>query len=137
LESKKLPGIRLVPIEFKALRQTPTECAQPFQQIRSRGLARDPEHSAIGNGYLNFVTLLEAQYLHDRRRKPNGKAIPPPRNLHGFLLDIHPYLGISNARLNLEIVFLVIPELGSALLAENITVEDLESGLKAIAPSQT
>ena len=29
------------------------------------------------------------------------------------------------------------PETGSALLAENITVEDLESGLQAIDPSQT
>jgi hypothetical protein len=136
LESKKLPGIRLVPIEFKALRQAPTECAQPFQQIRSRGFARDPEHSTIGNGDLNFVTVLERQYLDDRRRKPDGKAIPPLRNLHGFLLDIHPDLGISIS-IEPKNNLCGDPWLGSALLAENITVEDLESALKAIDPSQT
>jgi 3-dehydroquinate synthase len=37
---------------------------------------------------------------------------------------------------NGKIRFVVTPRLGSALLAENITVEDLESGLRAIAPSQ-
>ena len=38
---------------------------------------------------------------------------------------------------NGKIRFVVTPRLGSALLAENITVEDLESGLRAIDPSQT
>src|SRR3984957_6373130 len=38
---------------------------------------------------------------------------------------------------NGKIRFVVTPRLGSALLAENITIEDLESGLKAIDPSQT
>ena len=37
---------------------------------------------------------------------------------------------------NRKIRFVVTPKLGSAFLAENITVEDLESGLKAIDPSQ-
>jgi 3-dehydroquinate synthase len=37
---------------------------------------------------------------------------------------------------NGKIRFVVTPKLGSAFLAENITVEDLESGLKAIDPSQ-
>jgi 3-dehydroquinate synthase len=36
-----------------------------------------------------------------------------------------------------NIRFVVTPKLGSALLAENITVEDLESGLRAIDPSET
>ena len=38
---------------------------------------------------------------------------------------------------NGKIRFVVTPRLGSALLAENITIEDLESGLRAIDPSQT
>ena len=38
---------------------------------------------------------------------------------------------------NGKIRFVVSPKLGSATLAENITVEDLESGLRAIDPSQT
>jgi 3-dehydroquinate synthase len=38
---------------------------------------------------------------------------------------------------NGKIRFVVTPRLGSALLAENITVEDLEAGLSAIDPSQT
>ena len=37
---------------------------------------------------------------------------------------------------NGKIRFVVTPALGSALLAENITVEDLESGLRSIDPSQ-
>jgi 3-dehydroquinate synthetase len=37
---------------------------------------------------------------------------------------------------NRKIRFVVTPKLGSAFLAENITVEDLESGLTAIDPSQ-
>lgn len=36
-----------------------------------------------------------------------------------------------------KIRFVVSPKLGSATLAENITIEDLESGLRAIDPSQT
>jgi 3-dehydroquinate synthase len=36
-----------------------------------------------------------------------------------------------------KIRFVVTPKLGIATLAENITVEDLESGLKAIDPTQT
>jgi 3-dehydroquinate synthase len=38
---------------------------------------------------------------------------------------------------NGKIRFVVTPGLGSALLAENITIEDLESGLRAIDPSHT
>jgi 3-dehydroquinate synthase len=38
---------------------------------------------------------------------------------------------------NGKIRFVVTPSLGNALLAENITVEDLETGLRAIDPSQT
>jgi 3-dehydroquinate synthetase len=38
---------------------------------------------------------------------------------------------------NGKIRFVVSPRLGSAKLAENITVEDLEIGLRAIGPSQT
>jgi 3-dehydroquinate synthase len=38
---------------------------------------------------------------------------------------------------NRKIRFVVTPKLGSGLLVENITVEDLESGLQAIDPSQT
>jgi len=36
-----------------------------------------------------------------------------------------------------KIRFVVTPKLGSATLAENITMEDLESGLRAIDPTQT
>ena len=38
---------------------------------------------------------------------------------------------------NRKIRFVVTPRLGSAFLAENITMEDLKSGLRAIDPSQT
>jgi 3-dehydroquinate synthase len=38
---------------------------------------------------------------------------------------------------NGKIRFVVTPKLGRALLVENITVEDLESGLRAIDPSET
>src|SRR5271166_5095465 len=36
-----------------------------------------------------------------------------------------------------KIRFVVTPKLGSALLADNVTIEDLESGLQAIEPLQT
>ena len=36
-----------------------------------------------------------------------------------------------------KIRFVVTPKLGSALLADNVTLEDLESGLQAIEPPQT
>jgi 3-dehydroquinate synthetase len=36
-----------------------------------------------------------------------------------------------------KIRFVVTPKLGSALLADNVTVEDLESGLQAIEAPQT
>jgi len=38
---------------------------------------------------------------------------------------------------NGKIRFVVTSKLGSATLAENITLEDLQSGLRAIDPEQT
>jgi 3-dehydroquinate synthetase len=36
-----------------------------------------------------------------------------------------------------KIRYVVTPKLGSALLADNVTIRDLEFGLQAIEPSQT
>src|SRR5215469_9725834 len=58
LESRKLPGIGLVPIEFEAIRQATTESTQPFQEVCPRRLTRDMEPAPISHGNLDFVTFL-------------------------------------------------------------------------------
>jgi hypothetical protein len=57
LESRKLPGISLVPVEFKVVRQATAKCAQSLQQFLARRLPRDIEPATIGNVNLDFVTL--------------------------------------------------------------------------------
>src|SRR5216684_517962 len=47
LVSKKLPGIRLVPIELEVGRKAPAEGAQALQQLFTPGLARDAERAGV------------------------------------------------------------------------------------------
>jgi hypothetical protein len=39
----KLPGIRLIPVEFEIGGQTSAKCVQPRQQFVAAGFARDAE----------------------------------------------------------------------------------------------
>jgi hypothetical protein len=71
--SKKLPGIRLVPIELEVGRQTPSECTQPLQDFVATGLAghfqftsNERERAESSSQPLDLERLIEAFGSEDR-----------------------------------------------------------------------
>jgi hypothetical protein len=86
--SMKLPGIRLVPVEFEVGGQAPAEGAQAFQQLLPAGLARDRERSGVGDVDFDLVAFLQLKRLDHGGRQANGEAVAPFGDLHGNTLDI-------------------------------------------------
>src|ERR1700733_7177998 len=84
-ESKKLPGIRPIPIELEVGRQTPSECAQPLQEFVATGLAGHFQFASIGDANFNIVALFQFQCFYDLGGKTNRKAVAPFRDLHASL----------------------------------------------------
>jgi hypothetical protein len=58
---KKLPGIRLVPIELEVGGEATAEAAKAFQQLFASGLARDAELSSLRDVDFDLVAFLEAE----------------------------------------------------------------------------
>ena len=73
--SKKLPGIRLLPIELEIGRKAPSEGAKPLQQFRAAGLARDGEFPRIGDMDIDLIPFLEPQRFDHCSGKAEGEAI--------------------------------------------------------------
>jgi hypothetical protein len=90
--SKKLPGIRLVPIELEVGRQTPSECTQPLQDFVATGLAGHFQFTSIGDADLDIITPPSFQCFNDGGGKTNRKAVAPFRDLHdglhGYTVDL-------------------------------------------------
>jgi hypothetical protein len=59
LVSKKLTGIRLVPIEPEIGGEATSEAAEALQQLVASGLARHAEIFGIGDVDFDLVALLE------------------------------------------------------------------------------
>src|SRR5580704_17354751 len=93
--SKKLPGIRLVPIELEVGRQTPAECTQPLQDFVAPGLAGHFQFTSIGDADLDIVALLQFQCFNESRGKTNRKAVVPFCDLHDGSTDIQRNICIS------------------------------------------
>src|SRR5215471_11425128 len=82
LVSKKLPGIRLVPIELEIGGKAPAEGAQALQQLLATRLARDREVARIDDMDLDIVAFLQLERFDHRRRKADGEAVAPLCDLH-------------------------------------------------------
>ena len=78
----KLPGIRLVPVEFEVGGETAAEGAEALQQFLPRGLAGDGEGPGIGDVDFDLVALLERKCLDDGGGESNGEAVAPFGDLH-------------------------------------------------------
>src|ERR1700688_3552940 len=83
LVSKKLPGIRLVPVELEIGGKAPSKGAKPLQQFRAAGLARDGEFPRAGDMDFDLVALLESQRRDHGGGKTDGETVAPFGDLHG------------------------------------------------------
>src|SRR5689334_14279880 len=88
LLSKKLPGIRLFPIELEVGGQATTEGSKSLQQLLTPGFVRDGEFTAVGDVDFDLVALLQLQCFDHGGGKADGQAVAPFRDLHEDLNDI-------------------------------------------------
>src|SRR5271155_6213935 len=97
LLSKKLPGIRLIPVELEIGRQPPAKGPQPVQEILSLWLASDAECALAGHMHVNLITRLKLQRFDNGRRKADRKAVAPFGDLHDALprIDIKSIVYLS------------------------------------------
>jgi hypothetical protein len=70
--SKKLPGIRLVSVEFEIWWQAPSEGAKPLQQFLAARFVRDGEISRVGNMDFNLITFLKFERIDHSGGNANG-----------------------------------------------------------------
>jgi hypothetical protein len=82
LVSKKLAGIRLVPIEFEIGRETAAETAKARQKLSTSWLPRDPELPGVCDIYLNLIAFLELERVDNRGRKADSETVSPFADLH-------------------------------------------------------
>jgi hypothetical protein len=80
--SKKLPGIRLVPIKLEVGWQTPAEGPETVQQVFSPGFAGQTEFPPIRNVDLDLVAGFQLQGLDNSGGETDGEAIAPFCDLH-------------------------------------------------------
>jgi hypothetical protein len=59
--SKKLPGIRLVPVELEVGEKAPAKSAKALQQLVTPGLARHAELTPVGNMDFDLVALFQLE----------------------------------------------------------------------------
>src|ERR1700676_3453489 len=83
LVSKKLPGIRLVPVELEIGRKTPPEGPKPVQQFRAARLAPDGEFAVAADMDFDLIALLESQRRDHGGGKTDGETVAPFGDLHG------------------------------------------------------
>src|SRR5437879_4226336 len=74
LVSKKLPGIRLFPVELEIGREAPAESAQALQQLITPGLARDAKLTTICDMDFDVIARFQLKSLDHRGRKADGEA---------------------------------------------------------------
>jgi hypothetical protein len=89
LVSKKLAGIRLIPVVLEVGGGAAADGAQAFQQLVAAGLARHSELPPVRNMDFDLVTFLKPQRFDDDGGKTNGEAVPPFTDFHAvFSADI-------------------------------------------------
>jgi hypothetical protein len=75
--SKKLPGIRLIPIELEIGRKPTAEGAKPLQQRLAAGFTRDDEFPRVGDMDFDLIAFREFERLDHGSGKPNREAVAP------------------------------------------------------------
>src|SRR4051794_11617780 len=83
--SKKLSGIRLIPVELEVVRETPAKRAEAVQQVGAARLSRNPEAAGIRQMDLDLVAFLELQRLRNGCRQADGQTIAPLCDAHVWL----------------------------------------------------
>src|SRR6266851_785381 len=84
LVSKKLPGIRLFPVELEVGRKPPAEGAQALQQLITPGLARNAERAAVGHVDFDVIAGFKLQRLDHGGGKTDSEAVAPFGDVHGI-----------------------------------------------------
>jgi hypothetical protein len=82
LESKKLAGIRIIPVELEIGRKTAAEASESFQQLVTARLPRNAELPGADHMDFNLVAFSKFKRLHHGGRKTNGQAVSPLGDLH-------------------------------------------------------
>jgi hypothetical protein len=90
--SKKLPGIRFVPVELEVGGEATAEGAKALQQFVASGLARYAELSSVRDVDFDLVAFPESERFDHDGRKANRKAVPPFCDLHAGSPSIGIYM---------------------------------------------
>jgi hypothetical protein len=83
---RKLPGIRLFPVELEVGGKAPAKSSQALQQLLTPWLTRHAELTLVGNMDLDLVAFFQFERVDDRGGKANRQTVVPSRDLYGFLL---------------------------------------------------
>jgi hypothetical protein len=89
LLSKKLPGIRLIPVELEIVRKTAAERAKTLQEFVTPGPARDAKLPGVSDMDFNLVAFLEFERFDHGGGKADREAVSPLGDLHSLSMDIH------------------------------------------------
>jgi hypothetical protein len=80
--SKKLPGIRFVPVEFEIGRKTAAKGAKALQQFPTPGLPRNAKPAGIGYMQLNLIAFLQLKRFDHACGKADSETVSPFADLH-------------------------------------------------------
>jgi hypothetical protein len=80
--SKKLPPIRIIPVELKIDGKPAAESTQSLKQLIAIWLARDTELSRPSDMNFNLITFLKLEGVNNGCWKTNGEAVAPFGYLH-------------------------------------------------------
>jgi hypothetical protein len=82
LVSKKLTGIRLIPVELEIGGEAAAEGAKAFQQFVAAGLTRHAKLTPISDMDFDLVAFPEPERFDHDSGKANREAISPFGDLH-------------------------------------------------------
>jgi hypothetical protein len=82
LVSKKLTGIRLVPIELEIGRETTAERAKALQQFAASGFSRNCELPRVGDMDFDLIAFSELERFDDGGGKADRETVSPFCDLH-------------------------------------------------------
>lgn len=94
--SKKLPGIRVVPVELEIGGQATAKGTKPLQQLFASGFACNAELPGVRDMDFDLIALLEFKRFDHGSRKPARETVSPFCDLHAGPLSwiyaaIHVY----------------------------------------------
>jgi hypothetical protein len=87
LVSKKLTGIRLVPVELEIGGEAAAEGAKAFQQLVAAGLARHTKLTPVSDMDFDLVAFPESERFDHDGGKANRETVSPFGDLHAKFSD--------------------------------------------------